>query len=289
MLMANMDKFHMHFSALITHARLKNGFATLKELYRVKNPPINYNTWVHAESGRRVPTTKVVMMIGEILDINEESLLMAYCKDKFDKPQYHQALDSFQHNQFVDVNAFLQAKDHERSHDFVFTTEEVEAIKRDTRLWLYLIYTYDRNLKTTFDRLASFFHVDKAEVKKVITTLESLHLVEVIGEEVKRIPRHTTLPKIPELFDARKDILINGLKLNINQDSVIGNYHINITEDSYRRILSFFDFIEANLIKIDKEDYNKMNSERFQVTITSTRLIEGSNHEVKEQCIDRQS
>ena len=69
---------------------------------------------------------------------------------------------------------------------------------------LFLIYTYDRELKTTFDRLANYFKTEKSEVKSVVDRLQSLRLVEVVGEEIKRTFIHTAFPKNVDVFDLRK-------------------------------------------------------------------------------------
>lgn len=287
--MAKQDKIFVHFSTIIAQARLRLGFATLRELYREKNPSIDYATWLHAESGRRIPSSSIVKTMADILEIDKEELLIAYCKDKFDDPEYHQILDSFGHNRFTDVDALLEARDHERSGEFVFTEEQIKAFQQDVRLRLFLIYTYDRELKTSLDRLASFFSMDKSEVKKVVDHLQSLRLVEVIDETIKRIYIHTNLPKNVDIFDFRRELLLKGLEVGLKKNSHITNYYVNITEKSYKKLLGFFDFIEANLTKMDKEDSNKMNSQRFQITLISNRLPEGSDNDRSKQCETRQS
>ncbi len=47
------------------------------------------------------------------------------------------------------------------------------------------------------------------------------------------------------------------------------------------RKLAFFNFIEANLTKMDIDDGDKMNSLRFQIAITSNRLSQGSEDDRK--------
>lgn len=276
--MAEQDKIFVHFSSLIAQARLRQGFATLRELYRVKNPSIDYQTWLHTESGRRMPSASIVKKIAEILEIDKEALLIAYCKDKFDEPDYHRALALFEYNRFTNVDALLEARDHERSGEFVFTETQVKAFQQDVRLRLFLMYTYDQEIKTTFDRLASFFNLDKSVVRDIVERLQSLKLVEVIGETVKRIYAHTNFPKNIDIFEMRKELLLKSLSFGLKHDSHITNYYVNITNESYKKVLAFFDFIEANLTKMDKDERDKMNSLRFQITITGNRISEGSNN-----------
>ncbi len=276
--MAERGKIYVYFSMLITQARLQQGFATLRELYRAKDPSIDYQTWLHAESGRRMPSSTIVKNIAEILNIDKAALIIAYCKDKFDDPGYHQALELFEHNRFANIDALLEARDHERSGEFVFTEEQVRAFQQDIRLRLFLMYTYDRELKTTVGRLANFFKMEKSDVKEIVDRLQSLRLVEVIDETVKRIYAHTNFPKNMDIFEMRRELLLNSLAFGLKPDSHITNYYVNITNESYKKVLAFFDFIEANLTKMDKDERDKVNSSRFQITITSNRISEGSDN-----------
>lgn len=265
-------KFYVHLSGLISRARLQNGFATLKELYRERKPAIDYQTWLHAESGRRVPIAKAVILIGDILDIDRESLVLAYCKDKFADVKSHQVLDALQTKGFFDVAILMQAKEHDRSDDYVFTAEQIKAMQEDIRIRLYLIYTYDADRKTSISRLASFFSVEKHEVKKVIDKLERLGLVETVGEQVKKIHFHTTIPLTADISDLRKQFLLKSLDISLNAESYISNYHVTLAEKSYKKLLGMFDFIEANLTKFEKEDLNDTSSIRYQIAIAGTKL-----------------
>lgn len=270
--MAEKRKIYVHLSSLITQSRLRKGFSTLKELYREINPSVDYQTWLHTESGRRIPSTSIVKNMAAILDIDKQALLIAYCKDKFDEPEYHSALELFEYNQFAKVDALLEARNHERSGEYVFTEEQVKAFQQDVRLRLFMMYTYDKELKTTFARLGNFFNMDKNTVKEIVDKLESLRLVEVIDETVKRIYAHTNFPKNIDIFAMRKELLLKSLSFGIKPDGHITNYYVSLTDDSYKKVLAFFDFIEANLTKMDKDERDKVNSNRFQVTITSNRI-----------------
>lgn len=276
--MADNDKIFVHFSTLIAQSRLKQGFATLRELYRAKNPAIDYQTWLHTEAGRRIPSASIVKKIAEILDIDKQAVLIAYCKDKFDEPAYHLAIEMFEHNQFANIDALLEARDHERSGEFVFTEEQVRAFQQDVRLRFFLTYTYDHDLKTTFDRLATYFKMEKSDVKDIVDRLQSLRLVEVIDETVKRIYAHTNFPNNLDIFEMRKELLLKSLAFGLKPDSHITNYYVKITNQSYKKVLAFFDFVEANLTKMDKDELEKVNSYPFQITITSNRISEGSNN-----------
>lgn len=279
--MKERNKIFLHLSTLITKARLKQGFATLRELYREKNPSVDYNTWLHSESGRRIPPIPVIQEIVNILQIDKRDILIAYCKDKFHGPDYQQALDLFEHNQFANIDALLEARDHERSGEFVFTAEQVRAFQGDTRLRLFLTFTYDRTLKTTFDRLATFFQMKKSAVKEIVARLEKLRLVEVIDEEVRRIYTHTNFPNNIDVSEMRRILLSKSLEFTLNSNSHITNYFVNITPESYKKVLGFFNFVEANLTKLDKDERKKVNSKFFQITITSSQILEGRDDDDK--------
>ncbi len=280
--MTERDKFYLNVSSLITHARFQQGYATLKELYREKKPSVDYQTWVNAESGRRVPTPPLLLIMGDILNIDREALIMAYCKDKFDDAQSHAVLEAVDRRKFFNVETLMEAKDHDRSRDYVFSANQVQAMQKDVRLRLYLMYTYDRDLKTTFSRLAKFFNVEKNEVSEVVEQLQSLGLIEVINEEVRKIHPHSTLSPTEDVFGLRKQLLLKSLDLNIKPDSVFSNHNVGITEDSYKKFLGFLDFALANLIKMDKEDAKKTNNLRFEIAIVANRLSNGSDDDGKQ-------
>lgn len=275
--MEESNKINVHVSGLVTNARLQKGFSTLKEFYREKNPSIDYQTWLHIESGRRVPAPATLVLMGDLLGIAREDLIIAYCKDKFEDQLSHQVLEAFQTKGLFELSTLMEAKDHDRTFDYVFSTEQVQAMQNDLRLRLYLMYTYDEEHNTTTARLAHFFGVEEDESKAVVAQLQSLGLVEVIGDQVKKIHSHTTLPMTADIFNLRKQILIKTLELNAKPESYICNYHVQMSEKSYKKILGLFDFVEANLIKLEKEDRKETNSLRFQIAMTGSRISEGSD------------
>lgn len=265
-------RFYLYLSTLITQARLKKGYATLRELYREHNPSIDYQTWASAESGRRIPSAKAVTLIGDILDIEREALIVAYCKDKFDDPKSLSTLDTLQHKNFINLDTVMEAKDHERSSNYAFSTEQLIAMKNDPRLRLFLTLTYDKSPKTTFDRLAKYFDINLSEVREVIAVLQKMGLVEVDGEEIKKIHLHSSIPDTPDFFQLRREILLRSLDLSLKPDSFISNYFVNLSEESYKRVLAFLEFIGANLVKMAKDDEKKENIFRVQIALTGNKL-----------------
>lgn len=277
--MVERGKIFLNVSSLITHARLQMGYSTLKLLYRDKTPAVDYQTWSNTEAGRRVPTPPMLMIMGDILNIDRETLIMAYCRDKFDDPKSLAVLESIQHRKFFVIETLIEAKDHDRSRDYVFSASQIQAMKADTRLRLYLMYTYDSNLKTTFSRLANFFGVDKGEVREVIEQLQSLGLVEFVGEEVRKSHAHSTLLATEEVFDLRKRLLLKSLELNVKPGSIISNLNIGITEESIKKFLGILDIALAAAIKMEKEDEKYANNQRFEIAIACNRISDGSNND----------
>lgn len=265
---------------MITQARLQHGYATLKEFYREKSPPVDYQTWVNAESGRRVPTPPLLLIMGDMLKIDREELIMAYCKDKFDDDNSRAVIASIERRKFFNVDTLIDAKHHDRSIDYIFSAEQVQAMKKDVRLRLYLMYTYDGELKTTFSRLANFFGVQKSEVEEVVDQLKSLSLIEVIDEEIRKIHPHSTLAATEDVFDLRKSLLLKSLELNVKPDSIFSNHNVGITEESFKKFLGILDFATAYLIKMDKEN-SKTNNPRFEIAIACNKLSNGSGDDRK--------
>lgn len=272
--MTERNTIFLNVSSLVTQARLQLGYSTLKLFYRDKQPSVDYQTWSNAEAGRRVPTPPILMIMGDILNIDRETLIMAYCKDKFHDPKSLAVLESIQRRKFFVIDTLIEAKDHDRSRDYVFSADQVQAMKADPRLRLYLMYSYDSNLKTTFSRLAAFFGVEKSEVREVVEKLQALNLVEVIDEEVRKNHAHSTLLATEEVFGLRKALLLKSLDLNIKPDSVISNHNIGLTEESFKKFLGILDIAVAALVKMDKDDEKHVNTSRFEVAIACNRLGE---------------
>lgn len=103
--------------------------------------------------------------------------------------------------------------------------------------------------------------------------LAALGLVEIIGEEVKRIHKYTTLPSIPEAFGLRREMLFKSLELNTNSESHIENCFVDLTEDAFRKIMELIYFLRANIIRLEKE--KKPGKSRFQIAIVANKIDEG--------------
>jgi hypothetical protein len=175
----------------------------------------------------------------------------------------------------LSMDAFVAASDHDRCDDFTYTARQLAAMKKDPRLRLYLTYTYDEDSKTTISRLVQFFAADVGDVRAIIEQLKEMTLVEVIGDEIKKIHPHSSLPKTKELFDLRKQLLLKSLEITVRPDSYLSNFHCTIPEESYKKILAYLDFINAHLVKMAKENKNNPNSISIQIAMTGNRLSEG--------------
>lgn len=272
--MEEQNKIHVHLSTLISQARLQKGFSTLREFYREMEPSIDYQTWLHIESGRRVPAPATLVIIGDILGIPRDELIIAYCKDKFADNASHRVLNTLQAKGLFDVATLMHAKEYDRSNDYVFTAEQLKAMQTDLRIRLYLMYTYDDHCITTISRLSRFFGVDETEAQEVVAHLHRLGLVEIIGQSVKKIYPHTTIPITADIADLRKNVLLKSLDLTLEAESYISNYHVALTEKSYKKILNLIDFIEANLLQLEQKDQNDPTSHRYQIAIAGTKLRE---------------
>lgn len=265
---------NVHVASLISQARLKLGFVTLKDLYRNKKPAVDYQTWLHTEAGRRIPTPAKLVQMGDLLGIDRENLLLAYCKDKFPDPESLNVIETFQYRKFANPDTLVAAREHDRADDYVFTSEQVSAMQNDIRLRLYLNYTYDVDDKTTKKRFAEFFKVSISEVEEVLNKLYELGLVQIDGEQVVRIYRHSTLPRSVDVFDLRRSLLLKNLEINISAESYISNCHAMITESSYKKILNYLDFAEASLLKLDREDEENTERSHFQIALIANRVKE---------------
>lgn len=277
--MATQIDHHVHLARLLADARQKKGYQTIKEIYQTNKPEVDYQTWGHAEAGRRIPHPSSLKEMAKILGIGKEDLIIAYCKDKFPDDESQQIINTFLLRKFADTDALIEAIDHNNSDDFVLTNEQIEAMRKDIRLRLFLIYTYDKELKTTIKRLSAYFHAEESEIREVVGRLEALKLVEVIGEEIKRIYKHTTMPPTAEVFDLRRQMLLKTLELNIKPGSYISNCHVTLTDESYKRIMELIYFAEANFIRLDKEEKAGLKKSKFQITIVTNKINDGGEDE----------
>ncbi len=270
---------HRHVAELIRTARLKKGFATLKEMYRKTKPSVDYQTWLHAEAGRRTPHPDSLLEIGKILDIERDELIVAYCKDKFPDSESRGVIDSFACNRFIDLDTLIDGKHHDDYLTYTYNEKQMAAIKEDPRIRLFLIYTYDKDLKTTFSRLSRFFKVEKAEAKKIMETAESIGLVTINGEEVTRAHRYTSLPVTDDYLNLRVAMLVKELENNISNDSYFSNIHTILSDESFRKILAYLFFAEAKIVKLAKEERLDRKTSRIQISFIANKIDEDFSDE----------
>lgn len=276
--MSKQNDQHVFLARLLAEARLKRGYKTIKEIYQSHKPTVDYQTWSCAESGRRIPHPNSLVEIAKILRIERQDLLIAYTKDKFPDEESHQILDAFPLSKFLDIDSLLEATVHDNRLDYALNEEQIEAIRKDIRLRLFLIYTYDAEYKTTFTRLSQFFGCEKSEVEAISQKLASLGLVEIIEEEVRRTHKHTTLPSTPGAFDIRRQILLKSLEINVKPGSYIANCHTILTEESFKKIMNLIYFTRANVIRLEK-DQKPDKMVRYQIVLVANTTDEGINHE----------
>lgn len=276
--MPNQNDQHVYLARLLAEARLKKGFKTIKEIYQNHKPTVDYQTWSCAESGRRIPHPNSLVEMANILDIDKQDLLIAYSKDKFRDDDSHHILNAFPISRFVDTDSLLEAANHDNRLDIILNDEQVNEMRKDIRLRLFLIYTYDQEFKTTFTRLSQFFDCDKNEVEYVTQKLAELRLVEINGEQVKRIHKHTTLPSIPGAFDLRRQVLLKTLELNVKPGSYVANFHTFLTESSFKKIMELIYFTRANIIRLEKEQ-KPVQTKRYQIALIANTIDEGIYNE----------
>lgn len=276
--MPNRSDQHVYLARLLAEARLKKGFKTIKEIYQDHKPTVDYQTWSCAESGRRIPHPNSLIEMANILEIDKQDLLIAYSKDKFPDEESCHILNAFPISRFVDTESLLEAANYDSRLDIILNDEQVNEMRKDIRLRLFLIYTYDQEFKTTMARLSQFFDCDRAEVEYIIGKLVALGLVEKLGEEVKRLHKHTILPPIPGAFELRRQILLKTLDLNVKPNSYIANFHTFLTEDSFKKIMELIYFTRANIIRLEKEQKSH-STKRYQIVLVANNIDEGNLNE----------
>src|SRR5262245_28158387 len=126
----------------------------------------------------------------------------------------------------------------------------------------------------TLTRLARFFNCDRNEAEQITHKLAELGLVEINGEEVKRIHKHTILPPIPGAFDLRRQILLKTLEFNVRPSSYVANFHTFITEDSFKKIMELIYFTRANIIRLENVE-KPGPKKRYQIALIANTIDEG--------------
>ena len=100
---------------------------------------------------------------------------------------------------------------------------------------------------------------------------------KAIGEEVKRIHKHTTMPTASDVFDLRKQLLLKTLELNTKPNSYLSNYHVSLSEESYKRIMELVYFAEANFIRLSKKEKPESQKSLFQIAIVANKIDIGGD------------
>lgn len=268
---------HVYLARLLANARQKKGFKTIKEIYQRFKPSVDYQTWSCAESGRRLPHPNSLLEMAGILEIPKQELIIAHAKDKFQDEECHKILDAMPMGELVSMDSLLEAIDYASRQDFVLSSTQLGEMKKDIRLRLFLLYTYDENYKTSITRLCNYFSCDETEALTIVKKLESLGLVEIIGEEIKRNHKFTSIPSTKEFFDMRKELLLKTLELNIKPDSYFTNCHLTLSEAAFKKIMDFLHFSRANFIRLEKEA-GKEKKSKYQIALVANMISEGNQN-----------
>lgn len=77
---------YRNFAKLIVDKRLSLGFQTSKDFHKsLKEPPLSYQSWIHVETGRRLPAPELALKIADSVKIPYQSAILAYLQDLFQK------------------------------------------------------------------------------------------------------------------------------------------------------------------------------------------------------------
>lgn len=185
---------YRHFAGLITGRRLELGFRTSRKFHAsLDNAPVEYQSWIHVESGRRLPKPSTAIAMARCLKITPEEAILAYTRDIFGEDYESEGLKNLQ--DFArGMESSGEPGDHEGWHEL--NERQCAALEKDVRLYHLMALPFFRDRIHVRD-LAELAHLTVAEVLELATHLQDLGLVQVKEEMVAKVYKGIRLPRGP--------------------------------------------------------------------------------------------
>lgn len=240
---------YCHFAELMVQKRLELGFKTSKKFHAsLPEPPVEYQSWTHVESGRRLPKPNTAMAIAACLDIAQEEAILAYTRDIFQKEYMDDGLKHLQdYARAMNLNRLIEEADLLKRSWHTLSTIQWQAIAADTRLHDIIAFPFPRDHIHVRD-LATMIHLPLSETIELASKLKEIGLLHIREEVVSKIYKGVIIPQIPETLPLRKKIVMGRLSSTMKEDTRYRNYTVNLSEDDLEQVLKAFELIDAKCI-----------------------------------------
>lgn len=256
-----MAKYH-HFAKLLSRNRRKMGYTTSRKFHgSMRCPPIEYQSWNHAEAGRRLPRPETALSMASILNVPQVVAMLAYMRDLFPDTDSQEIIDNFK-----DYLAYKQLPDSKQDHAsggswHSLTEPQWRAIEKDTELFRLISIPFQHD-RIHIQDLSNRLQWPIPKVMNKVQALVHLKLLEFHKEFAIKIYQDVKIPIFPKTLHLRKALLIQNINEGLGKETTYKNWTINLSEDGKQDLLKALKLIDA------KCHLNHEESKKSDVTKT---------------------
>ena len=256
------------FAELIIQKRLELGFRTSRKFHSsLASPPIEYQSWLHMEAGRRLPRPKTAILVADCLKLPHEEAILAYTRDIFSEEYDEDGLRHLQdYARSFDLKRMCDRAEELKSYWYTLSKEQLAAFEQDIRLHEIMVLPFYRDRIHIRD-LAEKMGLCVAKVLELVMVLVDIGLLKFHQEIVSKIYRGIHLPRTQDTFALRKKILVNRLATSMTPKSAYRNYTINLTAKDRDKVLKAFELIDAKCMVGHEESKRSEDAHTYQVVV----------------------
>lgn len=239
---------YKHFANLVVQYRKDLGYRTSRRFHsQLQDPPVEYQSWTHIESGRRLPKPETVMAIAQCLGIPPREAIQAYTKDMFQNVE-DEALSGWgassgndSPEQTLTQAAQLKTDWHELSDP------QWRALQRDPRLFHTITAPFPRE-KLSVGDLSRLTGMAEAEAQSVVQQLLNLGLLIADDGRIYKKYRGVKIPRTGEALVFRKDMMIHRINRTMTPLTEHQSLTVNLTDEDRDEIVALYHLIEAKCL-----------------------------------------
>lgn len=256
------------FSELIIQKRQELGFRTSKKFHAsLDSPPVEYQSWIHIESGRRLPKPPTAIAIADCLEVTHEEAILAYTRDIFSEEYTQDGLKFLQdYARSIDNKRMLSEAKTIKKHWHSLTDEQYNEIESNPQLHDILITPFP-NERMHIRDLSELCGLPVAHVLSLVSTLVDLGLLKYQNECVSKVYKGVILPRNPQTFSFRKQLLLHTLDREMNDRSLYKSYKVNLSRKDRDQIVKAFDLIDAKCLVGHEESRSAEQLDSYHVLI----------------------
>ena len=254
------------FAQLIIEKRKSLGFSTSKSYHStLSDPPVEYQSWTHIESGRRLPKPETAIAIGEIMAIPRKEIIVAYAQDLFQDETSLSIIDEFSAvgSASISPENFREAVRLDKEW-YTLNRHQIEEFAREPRLFDIISAHFPKEQMSERE-IASKMGYDLQETRKLLGKLVGLRLLESKNSMVSKKYRGVKLAQNEDNLSIRRNILLHDIQKRFNKKSVLSNWMVQLSEEGLNEILSQFDVLDAKCSLLHEKSKKDPGSETFNI------------------------